>query len=272
VASPKSTDENNSVGIPQGLAISNILSSIYLKNIDKNYKALSHIAYFRYVDDILIFCELEKAKEIANELKKRLSALGLKIHDIHGKSEKSRIGKLGDSFSYLGYLFYDDIVSVRTETVERLKESLAAIFTSYKYSRIQDESFLLWRLDIRITGCIFEGKSKGWLFFFSQITDESLLHSLDWYVGLLVRRFNVNIKPKKFVRAFKEITLNPSNTKYVPNFDNYDEKQKLAFLSKYFPRDIRNKRLTTQKIEFNFRKRIKKQVRDLLEDLKNFRS
>ncbi len=272
VSSPSKHDKPNKKGVPQGLAVSNVLASIYMKNIDSYYEAKTGITYFRYVDDILILCDHSQANEIAKEIIRRFNRIGLKVHEPLKGADKSTIGVLGEPFSYLGYYFEGDKVSVRTGSVERLKSSLAAIFTSFKYSRIKDEDFLLWRLDTRITGCIFEEKSKGWLFFFSQINDESLLHQLDIYVEKLVERFKVKIKPKKFVRAFKELSHNKHSTKYIPNFDAYSTKEKHDLLLKYFPRDVAGKTLNDQQIDFYFKRRISKQIRDMLEDIKSFRS
>jgi len=44
----------NSVGIPQGLANSNVLGEIYLSTIDKKYSNKSSVFYTRYVDDFLL--------------------------------------------------------------------------------------------------------------------------------------------------------------------------------------------------------------------------
>lgn len=258
------------IGVPQGLAVSNILAQIYMINIDRRFERLSNISYFRYVDDILIFCDFDEANNIAIDVAKRFSRLGLKIHDPNLSPDKSSINKINFEFSYLGYQFSHGKVSVRHATVEKLKSSIAAIFTSHKYSNIKDESFLLWRLDLRITGCIFEGKSRGWLFFFSEINDDILIHQLDYFVLKLIKRFNVKIQPKKFSRAFKEILHNRYGTKYVPNFDKFSTGDKLSLLTKYFPSDVDGKTLLPEQIDYFFSKRIKKQVKDLLEDVKDF--
>ena len=52
--------ENNnkiSLGVPQGLSISNILAAIYLQKIDQEISKNNDFQYFRYVDDILILCD-----------------------------------------------------------------------------------------------------------------------------------------------------------------------------------------------------------------------
>ncbi len=265
------TDLPTSVGIPQGLAISNILAAIYLINIDKYLSEYPGIQYYRYVDDVLILCDKDKALEIAQAIIKRFaSKTKLKIHDPIKVPEKSKVGPLSDGFDYLGYQFENSLISARAGTVENLKASLVAIFTAHKHSQYNDEGFLLWRLNLRITGCVFENKSKGWLFFFSEINDEKLLHSLDHYVHKLCKRFDVKIKPKKFVRAFKELSHRKYETNYIPNFDTYDIEQMRDLLLKYFKTPVG--KLSDEEITYIFHKKIGKQVKDLLVDIKNFTS
>lgn len=124
---------------------------------------------------------------------------------------------------------------------------------------------MLWRLNLRITGCVFQQRSKGWLFFFSEITDESLLHRLDHYVTQLIKRFGVKISPKKFVRTYHEIGHRRYETKYIPNFDLYSLDDKKNALINYFGMDL--SKLEDEEIEHEFLKRINRQVKDLLEDL-----
>ncbi|MCW8998552.1 MAG: RNA-directed DNA polymerase, partial [Kangiellaceae bacterium] len=269
VAISRSSDLPSEKGVPQGLAISNIMAAIYLINIDKYLKANTDIAYYRYVDDVLIFCKLEQAHTIAKNVIKRFGKIGLDIHDPINVPEKSSIGPMQGSFDYLGYQFDNRVVSARQGTVEKLKESLVNIFTSHKYSKKKNEGFLLWRLNLRITGCVYENKSKGWLFFFSEINDESLLHSLDHYTKKLIKRFGVRIQPKRFVRAFKELTHRRYETNYIPNFDEYDIEKQKGVLVDYFGLDL--SRYQDEEIEFEFKKRIGKQVKDLLVDVKDFK-
>ncbi|OUS09081.1 RNA-dependent DNA polymerase [Gammaproteobacteria bacterium 42_54_T18] len=269
VSVSKASDSPPDRGVPQGLAISNILAAIYLINIDKYLSAYPGISYYRYVDDVLIFCKVENAPTIARDVIKRFSLIGLEMHDPIKVPAKSSIGRLEDRFDYLGYQFDGGLISARQGSVDKLKESLIGIFTSHKYSKKKSEGFLLWRLNLRITGCVYDNKSKGWLFFFSEINDESLLHSLDHYIKKLVKRFGVDIEPKRFVRAFKELSHRRYETNYIPNFDEYDIEQQKQVLSKYFGMNL--SKLSDEEVEFEFKKRINKQIKDLLVDVKDFK-
>lgn len=268
VTASKKSDLPSMIGVPQGLAISNILAALYLANIDAKLSVISGIKYYRYVDDVLIFCRSSDAQEISQMTIRSFKKIGLKVHDPIKAPDKSSIGSISNGFDYLGYHFSDDKVTARNGSVERLKESLVSIFTSYKYSKQKSEQFLLWRLNLRITGCIYENKCKGWLFFFSEINDEQLLHTLDHHVEKLKNRFGVDIKPKKFVRAFKEISHRKYETTYIPNFDTYNLDQMKAVLATSF--GFSTDDLEDEEIEFEFKKRINRQIKDLQEDVGDF--
>lgn len=273
VSKAKKDDLPNTIGVPQGLAISNALAAIYLINIDKKLSKKTNIKYFRYVDDILILCDSVDVKNITTDIIADFKKINLEIHDPIEMPHKSSIGTIGEKFDYLGYEFKNKIIhkketnitTARSGSLEKLKESLVSIFTGYKHSKIRSIDFLTWRLDMRITGCVFQGKSRGWLFFFSEIDDESMLHQLDLYVEKLKKRFNVAVNQKSFVRAFHEIAHRRHETTYVPNFDNYNIDQMKDLLQNYFNKTISN--LTDEEIEYEFKKRIDRQSRELLIDL-----
>jgi len=266
----KTSDNNPNVkGVPQGLSISNILAAIYLGEVVQKLKGRD-FAYFRYVDDILILCTKEQAESIAKEVIGEFASIGLTVHDPEGASEKSKIGEIcKEAFSYLGYRFESGRVTVRQESLDRLRESLTSIFTAYKYSKKKEQKFLKWRLDLRIGGCIFERKRKGWLFFFSEIDDLQLLHELDHFIEKLCKRFQVEIKPKSFVRAFYQIKHHIYETRYIPNYDKYSNDDMKEILKDYFGFENLDK-MTTRQIEYHFKKKVSKQVKDLETDLQDF--
>lgn len=269
VERPKGDDSANEKGVPQGLATSNILAAIYLAAIDGEIKKQDY-AYFRYVDDILILCDNDKSTDIAHYVTDVFKKIKLTVHEPGSDSEKSIIGVIdNDPFTYLGYKFLPDKVTVREASIERLRGSLTSSFTAYKYSKNKDMNFLLWRLNLRITGCIFENKRKGWLFFFSEITDIELLHRLDHFLKILCGRFEVKIKPKSFVRSYYQLKHKIYETNYVPNFDNYSAGEMEKVLVDYFGYQNIGK-MGHGEIEFHFRKKVSRQVRELDTDLQDF--
>jgi RNA-directed DNA polymerase len=220
------------LGIPQGLAVSNILAAIYLQDVDLAMSKFS-IKYYRYVDDVLMYGEEEALRKAQKSLSARLKRRGLSLHG--KKSGKSHFAPLSQPFGYLGYRFEWPKITVRETTVERLLHSIAAKFSDYlhnKSRRLEKHKYLddkrlaeIFTLELneRITGAISEGKRYGWIAYFSQITDLKLLHHLDAMVSTLFTRMpDFDKKPpaslKKFSRSYFEMKFNPKGN-YVRNYD-----------------------------------------------------
>ncbi len=267
VSRPNRKDRNTSTkGVPQGLSISNILANIYLSPIDAKYSANPKLKYFRYVDDILIFCNEVDIETIYAKLVVDCKNLGLNLHKREDKSSKSTSGKIVDGFGYLGYEFASGKVTVRKKSVDKIRESIIRLFTNYKYSKTKDIELLKWGLNIRITGCIFNKSKYGWLFFFSQIDDLSLLGALDHFIQAQLKRFDINgLKPKNFLRTYHEITQNLSKTTYIPNFDRFSTSEKERILIDVFK--LKNLPATPHDVEYQFNRRIYKMVTELERDL-----
>ncbi|MEO9470566.1 reverse transcriptase domain-containing protein [Parasphingorhabdus sp.] len=223
------TQIESTQGIPQGLSISTMLSSIFLNELDVKYT--KKYAYWRYVDDILVVCPSHKSSRIFKELAEDLRSIGLEEHPLKDGS-KSDIRPLKKAIDYLGYTLSPGQTKVRKSSYNRMFENLMKVFTSFKYTR-KSEKFI-FRLNLKIAGCIFEGKRKGWLFFFSQTNDLNQLGRLDYFVQSMCREYAPEIDPKrikKFVRAWHEIRQNFKKTNYFQKFDDYDYSDKIDFVS-----------------------------------------
>src|SRR5699024_8549862 len=119
---------------------------------------------------------------------------------------------------------------------------------------------------------IIDENKYGWLFFYSQIDDLSILYRLDWFVEKLFKRFEIqNISEKsikKFVRTYHEILFNRSGSNYIHNFDKYEIKQKKDLLINVFNlKRLRN--ADDEKIDRNFRKYIFNSLKKLEQDIKH---
>jgi RNA-directed DNA polymerase len=267
VSQPNKKDKTeSSLGVPQGLSISNILANIYLLSIDSKYSSNPKLKYFRYVDDMLIFCNEVDIETIRDGLISDCINLGLTLHKAEEKSPKCTSGKIDDGFGYLGYEFKDRKISVRKKSIDKLRESIIRVLTNYKYSKSDNIELLKWALNIRITGCIFNKSKYGWLFFFSQIDDLSLLGALDYFTQVQIKRFEIDgLKPKTFLRTYHEITRNISKTTYIPNFDKLSTCKKREILIHVF--NFKNPSMAAHEIEYHFNKRIFKMVSELERDL-----
>lgn len=259
----KERNHNRSIdlkGIPEGLSISNSLANIYLQNIDEKYKQILGVEYYRYVDDILILIKDNDCEKIKREIECDLKRLDLRIND------KTSYGLINDGFEYLGYKFTKDNVSVREASVLKIEQSIEDIFRKFASGNIK---YLEWKLNLRITGCIWNRNKYGWMFYYSQVTDEKLLFHLDNLVKKLCNRYKIKggIKVKRFVRTYMEINKALHYTKYIPNINELDIKEKITILERIY-----NKRLTNKSVEdvdFLFKKIMKREIQDMERDVQN---
>lgn len=226
---------NNKEGVPQGLSISGLLSEIYLFDLVQKYSIKDNLEFFRYVDDILIFCKKSDIEEITKSLKSDFEDLKLTIHDFAINSNKSSFGNINEPFEFLGYKFEDKLISVRETSIQKMYANISKIFTLYKNKKYFSKEEFITRLNLKITGCVIDGKKYGWISFFSLINDYTLLFMLDKFVEKSCKNFNINYEEiKKFSRAIYEIkdpntnyltydlsTLKTSKTKLV--YDFYDD-------------------------------------------------
>lgn len=287
---PNKEAGENQAGVPQGLAVSNILAEIHLASFDKNYIGSDGIRYFRYVDDILVLSKVEPAALVEEMRIRLLSEHKLKAHPLEKGGTKTVCGSLNSTFYFLGYEFRNQRCLAKKESVKRLEDSLADIFTTYKYKlqKINSQSLdaitrqykfkvarniLMWRVNLRVTGCLFENARKGWVFYFSQIDEDHLeqLWMLDRTVGNLLQRFNLpsDCQAKSFVRTFFETKRrNPTANSYIPNFDTTSIDQQRVILSSYFGMAHLDEWSDTQ-IQAEFSKRIRRATKELELDIQD---
>jgi len=271
-------DQSSLVGVPQGLSISNILAEIAMTQIDARFHADPSIEYFRYVDDILILSRPDDVTRVLEDVGTQCRSIGLTIHPL-GAGSKTQTGSLSETFDYLGYLFSPDGVSVRLSSINRLESTIIRLFTAYKYQLAKDPENKDWqaaslkslqrRLDLVITGCVYDHIPRGWIHYFSQMNDLTLLSKLDAYVSKLKLRFGLDLRleTKSFTRAYWHVTKpGPKSFRYIPNFDKYDEAEKRSLLSALFPRQ-KFDTLPTADLERRFRAEVTRLVSMLERDV-----
>ncbi|MDE2311357.1 MAG: reverse transcriptase [Betaproteobacteria bacterium] len=275
----RSVGGKNSEGVPQGLSISNILAEIFIADFDRHMASQNEIFYQRYVDDILILCKLGCAEAIAGDAIDFLKKKKLHPHELNasGASKSSR-GTISSEFDYLGYKVFGGKLAIRSPSIQKFESSIAKIFTTYRYqlqratndeAKQRTRDVCEWRLNLRITGCIFNGKRLGWVFYFSQITDTTPLRMVDSTIAAFQKRFKLDgkIKVKRTLKAFYEASRTDKATHhYIVNFDGMNIQEKREVLEKYLGmHQLAN--ASDDDIERYFKMRISAVVKELEEDL-----
>ncbi len=215
-------------GVPEGLSISNILANIYLNCIDTYFFDLPDVFYCRYVDDILILVNENGINKIKDNIVSKLTDLNLCVHKF-GESDKSCVEECYNGFSYLGYNYSNNKVSVKKATIDKFEHSIERMFSDYKkqekdsiQDRLHNIDMFAWRLNLKITGCIYNRRKYGWLFYYSQIDDLYLLKHFDWLVDRLFERYKIErsqIGIKSFFKTYHEIRYNLNESSYFYNVD-----------------------------------------------------
>ena len=253
--------EARTLGIPEGLPISNALANIYLFDLDEKYRSNINIKYWRFVDDILILLNKKDFSKIKKDITDDIEKLKLSFND------KADEGKITDGFEYLGYRISSDLVSVRKSSILKIEQSIQELFGAVKDDNVK---YIEWKLNNKITGFILDTNKYGWLFFYSQITDLNLLFHLDDLVQKFIVRYKLTekIKCKKFVRAYHEMRQALHETKYIPNFDYYSIEQKREILVAVYGEEAYswNEKIVNQR----FNLIMSREIRDIERDIENF--
>lgn len=261
-------------GVPQGLSISNLLAEIYMRPVDLTMDAVPGISYHRFVDDILILCSSADAEDADEKCRDALKAIKLSAH-ARTAGGKSEIGQIKDGFTYLGYMMSAGRIGVRHSSIVRLESHLARIHADWRRDitrgmnpSLADQRFV-WHRNLAITGCVFEGVANGWIQYFRQLDDLTLLKRLDRTVDRLAARYGTptNPAPKTFMRAYWVIKHPRSRSHaYIPNFDLYGPKEMENDL---LALGEDTSMMTDQDIRETFFRIVRRAVRDLEHDVGN---
>lgn len=112
--------KKTSLGTPQGGVISPLLANIVLDVLDKELACHGYV-FVRYADDFLVLAksmpEIEKARDLVQHVIE--GKLQLKL-----SPEKTKITTFDQGFDFLGFHFSRSGVTIRTKSVERLKEEI----------------------------------------------------------------------------------------------------------------------------------------------------
>lgn len=266
------------VGVPQGLAVSNLLAEIVAQSVDSNFVNDSRVDYFRFVDDVLLLCDQRDAAQLFGEVSAAFDKVGLIVHPLGVPDSKSAVGSISGGFDYLGYVFKGSRITVRKASVRRLESSLARVFTKYSRAISQSETEndadralarCTWEVNLIVSGCVYRDASRGWLQYFRQMDDLVLLKRLDAAVGRFARRFDLpsSFSPKLFVRVYWMLRHPRGDvTGYIPNFDKFSHDQMRLYLRDIIGRSNTDK-MSDEYVASDFFKMIARDVSKLETDI-----
>ena len=176
-------------GLPKGLGISAVLSELYMKYFDLDFKKIDGVYYYaRFVDDIIVFCSSGASQELSwKYAHDELEKLGLEFNK--DKSYKLTPKHPGNSFTYLGYTFQfvnnKLNVAIAQKKLNVIKTRITKAFVRFS----KDHDFDLLKLRIKfLTGNFtlyaphtLQPIKVGIYFNYKMANDVSSLKDLDKY-------------------------------------------------------------------------------------------
>ena len=103
-------------GIMAGIPLSAFLANYFIKNIDKYFKE-QKVLYFRYSDDIIIFCNTkEDIIKYSTKLKELLQSYNLTINP-----EKENYYEPHDTWEFLGFSYHDNKIDLSANSLHKIK-------------------------------------------------------------------------------------------------------------------------------------------------------
>lgn len=270
------TYDEITVGVPQGLSISNGLGYAYLKEYDSIHNRKRKYKYYRYVDDILILCKNESD---GMQLHKIISEDLYNKYGLNLGETKSDSGFLDDGFTFLGYKFNPNgSIEISHKNISRIENNIETLFHQFNTStdkRIKGNAELLkWKIDLKISGLIKNKKIYGWVYYFRNNENIAIMHRLDDFVVKMVKRFHLekyllNSENKyngnKFVKMFYEIKSYGNLSNKIINVDNFTLSKKREILKRVCKRKADT--FSDFYVEIEFNKFIFKSIQEIEYDL-----
>ncbi|WP_162619338.1 RNA-directed DNA polymerase [Brevibacterium aurantiacum] len=269
----------NTRGIPQGLAVSSLLSEIALSQLDRQMRQTPGLYYCRYVDDLLILSRRQQHLKLFSVISGLIRPVGLRAHPMEKVGSKTTHGQLTgrtDRVDYLGYKLGISVnsPSVRNASVQNLERKISKIFADYKKRPRKTKSAryqLQYNLNLIITGCVYGGHKRGWLQYYSLMRDFPLLHRLDNFVQKKVKAYGLEgeIGVKTFVKSFRFAARRAIDTSgYVPNFDQINLTGKRSWLVQHTGfTQAQVRRMVRDRVDREFDFHVSKLLSDMEEDL-----
>ncbi len=181
--------KKTSMGTPQGGVISPLLANIVLDVLDKELAKAGYI-FVRYADDFLVLAkstpDCEKALDLVQSVIEE--KLQLKL-----SPEKTKITSFKKGFEFLGFFFSTNGASMRTKSVEKIKEKIKTI--TIRSHNISDET-------IRKLNRVTRGVANYYLTDFSTVKTQFS---------------HIDGRIRKRLRCMKKKRISANDNRRIPN-------------------------------------------------------
>lgn len=124
-------DEDETTGLPQGLAISPVLSNVVLLDFDRSSRQRG-FRIIRYADDIIAFCRSrDDAYRAHKHCTNLLEQLDLEIRSLESKTKEksSLITKIDSGFSFVGLDYHGSVIRPSEDKLKKFEERIEEILS-----------------------------------------------------------------------------------------------------------------------------------------------
>ncbi len=171
-------------GVMAGTPISAFLANYYIKEIDK-YFWNQKLVYFRYADDIIMFCNTkEEIIAYQKELKEYIEKYKLNIND-----KKEYLFDPGDKWEFLGFSFDNGKIDLSENSVRKIKSKIrrsARGIRRWMLRKNASYKVALKAMNRKYNRKFYGNKDKlelSWKYwFFPTITTDKSLKTIDQYM------------------------------------------------------------------------------------------
>ena len=168
-------------GAMAGVPLASFFANIYLRKLDEMFVSMN-IPYFRYSDDIIVFCEsqseLEKCSEMISE--------HLREYELTLNMDKYQEYQPHQGFVFLGLKYKDGVIDIADATVRKMQDKIRrkarSIYRSGKKNDISYEASaekLIRSIDYKLYDINGEGNFTWSRFYFPLINTAEGLHKID---------------------------------------------------------------------------------------------
>lgn len=233
----------NKVGVPQGLSISNILSTAYVENFHKDMeRRFADHLFLRYVDDIIVLTTQQMDVE-------KIIIDGINRHNLNLQltTSKTISGRIEDGFEYIGYYIKGNAISVKKKNKDKFSNRLVKRCTLLKKQfedpslrprfATNDKKFLDYAetdLNLIISGFRVGNHNYGWISYFQRINKLDLLYQFDRLARkTLGKDLLSSITLNSLVETYFKLKDNSSESLLIDFDKTTDSGSKIAYLLKF---------------------------------------
>lgn len=213
------------MGAMAGVPTASFFANVYLMDLDSMFEA-SGIPYFRYSDDIIVFCDDSASVDTCfTAIRDHIESRGLTFN-----MDKYSVSGPGEPWEFLGFSYRDGVIDISRATIEKMKGKIRRRARSlYRWRMAKGAGFAraasaMIRSFDRMFYDLTGSKEFTWTrYYFPVITTADGLHEIDEYMMMYLRYLSSGRHYKGNYRVRYEELRRLGYTPLVAEYYNWKE-------------------------------------------------